>query len=276
MESDLDEQAVAEFAQQLDTLGGPSVSCISVQESVADLKCGICTNLEAAARYLRYEWLAKVARREGARLVATGHTAGDQAETVLFHLLRGSGLKGLRGIAPRRKLWGDLVLVRPLLRVTRSEVLEYLKARDLTYREDSSNNDISFTRNRIRHQLIPSLARNFNPGIVEALCRLATEAREEFRHVQRQARDLLRSAELPQADGTLVFSRDRLSQAQRNLVREAFRLVWERQGWRQRQMGFDQWNRLVEVARGHLKAADLPGHIRAIGRERVIQLMTRR
>src|SRR5207244_5164116 len=108
-------------------------------------------SLEATARRLRYAWLADVAAEVGAGWVATGHTADDQAETVLHRLLRGTGLQGLRGIAPRRELAPGVGLVRPLLRTTRAEVIAYLQELDQPFRLDSTNSDLSRMRNRIRH-----------------------------------------------------------------------------------------------------------------------------
>ena len=154
-------------------------------------------NLEAAARSARYTWLAKVARNEKLRVVATGHTASDQAETVLFHLLRGTGLTGLRGIARRRKLDGNLELIRPLLDAGRSDVERYLKALDQRWRDDSSNVNRRFARNRIRHDLLPLLARDFNPRVAQALARLGREAQSWRRAQLSGIARALRAAELP-------------------------------------------------------------------------------
>src|SRR5262249_60653931 len=95
-------------------------------------------NLEAVARRVRYDWFTRVARETGSPWVATGHTADDQAETVLHRLLRGAGLRGLRGIAVRRELAPGVELVRPLLAGTRAEVLAYLDAAGQAYRQDST------------------------------------------------------------------------------------------------------------------------------------------
>src|SRR5207245_2885635 len=107
----------------------------------------------------------------------TGHTADDQAETVLHRLLRGTGLHGLGGIPARRDLAAGIEVVRPLLGTSRAEVLAYLQAEKQAFRQDSSNADLGFTRNRIRHELLPDLAR-YNPAIVSLLCRLADQAHE--------------------------------------------------------------------------------------------------
>ena len=132
------------------------------------------------ARRLRYDWLTRVAGEAGAGWVATGHTANDQAETVLHRLLRGAGLRGLRGIAARRPLAAGVGLVRPLLDATRDEVMAYLEAIGQAYRQDSSNLDPALTRNRIRHQLLPRLAAEYNPQIVAVLGRLAGQAEEVY------------------------------------------------------------------------------------------------
>src|SRR5436189_3233901 len=115
-------------------------------------------NLEAVGRRVRYDFLASVARETGAAWVATGHTADDQAETVLHRLLRGTGLKGLAGIPARRALAPGVDVVRPLLKVRRAEVLAFLQETGQRFRQDTSNVDPRFTRNRIRHELLPSLA----------------------------------------------------------------------------------------------------------------------
>jgi tRNA(Ile)-lysidine synthase len=229
-------------------------------------------NLEKAAREARYRWLAQVAREADARWIATGHTADDQAETILHRLLRGAGLKGLRGIAENRPLASDLRLIRPLLTVTHSEVLNYLQAQEQSFRQDSSNADLRFTRNRIRHELLPLLEKGYNGNIVTVLGRLAKQAETMYGRVKAKAEDLLSEAERPRAGTLLVFDRQLLSQAPRSLVREAFRLAWEREGWALARMGFEEWDRLAAVALGERVAVDLPSGIRAIGRDRVVQL----
>ena len=108
--------------------------------------------VEETARVLRYAFLRQAAKQAGADLIATAHTADDNAETILFHLSRGSGLRGLTGIAPRRD-----DLIRPLLTTTRRQVENYLAYYGLPHVEDSSNQDDSYSRNRIRHQIMPVL-----------------------------------------------------------------------------------------------------------------------
>lgn len=152
-------------------------------------------SLEAAAREARYLFLARCAARAGARAVALGHTADDQAETFLMRLVRGAGARGLGGIRPVRPE-GALRVVRPLLCLRRAEVLSYAGARGVPHREDASNRDRSFTRNRVRYGLIPYLERNYNPNVRDALLRTAEILAREHdfcdAHAARRYRTLAR------------------------------------------------------------------------------------
>jgi tRNA(Ile)-lysidine synthase len=131
-------------------------------------------NVEDAARRLRYQFFASVAEARGLNRVAVAHTADDQAETVLSHLLRGTGLTGLAGIYPVAGL-----IIRPLLELGREELRGFLSDLGQPWREDATNQDTSRTRARIRHQLIPLLLREFDPAAVRRLSRLAMHARED-------------------------------------------------------------------------------------------------
>jgi tRNA(Ile)-lysidine synthase len=132
-------------------------------------------NLEQEARRARRAFFLELIRDGAGNRVALAHTRDDQAETVLFRVLRGSGLTGVAGIHPVTAEG----FIRPLIGVTRSEVLEFLRARGIEWREDSSNLDLRFARNRIRHELLPQLAREWNPRIAEALANLGDLAYEE-------------------------------------------------------------------------------------------------
>lgn len=131
--------------------------------------------VEETARALRYEFLYDTARREGYTLIATGHHAGDQAETVLMHLIRGSGLKGLRGIVPRQGM-----LIRPMLGVTRGQVEDYLRRHQVPHVEDESNADPAYTRNRVRHEVLPLLC-ELNPQAVHHIAQAASKLEEDAR-----------------------------------------------------------------------------------------------
>jgi tRNA(Ile)-lysidine synthase len=159
-----------------------------------------------------------------------------------------------------------------MLGVKRAEVMEYLLHEQQPYRVDSTNVDLRFTRNRIRHQLLPHLARRYNPEIPAILCRLAEQAEEAYRHVASQAQALLADTELPRAGSLLVFDRQRLSAAPRRLLREMFRLVWAREGWPTGRMNFAAWERIADAAQGKAAGVDLPGAVHLRCKERVVQL----
>jgi tRNA(Ile)-lysidine synthase len=271
-ESDADEAFVRGLHGALVAAGAPGLDLRCHAADVRAVAVAEGANVEAVARRVRYDWLALVASEAGVPWVATGHTANDQAETVLHRLLRGTGLRGLRGIAVRRPLSPGTDMVRPLLHVTRAEVLAYLDAEQQPYRRDSSNLDVYYTRNRIRHELLPHLAERYNPAIVEILAHLAEQADDTYRQIGSEALMLLAAAELPRAGRLLIFDRQRLAGAPRHLVREALRLAWEREGWPSSAMTFDHWDRLAGVASGDMPSVDLPGGIRARSESRVVQL----
>ena len=132
--------------------------------------------LEEAARDLRREALARLADEHGCRSIATGHHAGDQAETLLLRLLRGTGPDGLAGMASKSEggRW-----LKPLLAVSPDAIAEEASARRLVWREDASNSDRRFSRNRLRHEVLPTLVSQFNPQLLRALGQLAEAARED-------------------------------------------------------------------------------------------------
>lgn len=164
----------ARFVGKLGREWGLPVSVVPVPVRAAARSRG--AGIEEAARKLRYEALAKEARRLRCNKVATGHHLDDQAETVLLHLLRSSRLEALAGIAPKRPLSGKVSLVRPLLPLRRDEVLAYLEIHRLSYRSDSSNRDTHFTRNWVRREVLP-LLESRNPSIRERLAAFADQAR---------------------------------------------------------------------------------------------------
>lgn len=141
-------------------------------------------NLEAAAREARYQFFESFLRNRSLDAIATGHTLDEQAETVLMRVLRGAGTKGLAGIYPKRMVrgcGGQTVgcIVRPLLGLRRSELRSYLASIHQVWREDASNADLQYTRNRIRHGLLPLIETRFQPTAAAALAQLAEVAREE-------------------------------------------------------------------------------------------------
>jgi tRNA(Ile)-lysidine synthase len=167
-EADADEQFAASLA------AGLGFSCVTAREDVAAAAHVNGWNLEDAGRRLRYSFFNSVVDSGRATKVCVAHTADDQAETVLAHILRGTGPAGLAGIHP---IAGHVV--RPLLGVRRAELREYLSALGQTWREDASNEDTTRLRARLRHQLLPQLEREFQPEIVARLGQLASLARDD-------------------------------------------------------------------------------------------------
>ena len=187
-ESDEDERFVAGLAARV---GLPFVRTGTDLAAAND-------NLEQAGRRARRAFFAGLKTDR----IALGHTRDDQAETVLFRLLRGAGLRGLAGIYPVTDDDSDRPsYVRPLIEVTRGEVIAFLRSRGITWREDSSNLDPRFARNRIRRALLPQLARDWNPKIGESLAQLATLAHDEERWWRSYLDDLSAGILLARAGG---------------------------------------------------------------------------
>lgn len=171
--SDADERFVAALAARLD---------LPFFRAEAGLRQP-AGNLEQEARRARLEFFQALIKDGAADRVALGHTRDDQAETVLFRILRGSGLAGLAGIHPVT----ENGFVRPLIGVARAEVEAFLRSRGLEWREDATNRDLGFARNRLRHELLPALARDWNPKIGSHLAQMADLAFEEERWWSRRA-----------------------------------------------------------------------------------------
>jgi tRNA(Ile)-lysidine synthase len=203
--------------------------------------------LEENARKLRYQFLDDTAAKFDCRTIALAHTAEDQAETVLHHLLRGTGMAGLSGIPAVRDSVAGRRLVRPMLAVRRSSLEAYLRQCGQTYRTDSTNVDTAITRNRIRHVVLPLLREHINPQVDAALCRLAEQAREIDEVLSHAGEQLLQRSLMDARQGDCRLDIGCLADQPRHLVREMFRALWRRQQWPRQAMGFEQWDRLAEV-----------------------------
>jgi tRNA(Ile)-lysidine synthase len=273
----------AGWLQQLcDSLGVPlEIGKVDVAVMAAQQGDG----LEAAARSARYEFLRQTSERLGARFVAVAHTADDQVETVLHRILRGTGLTGLAGIPSVRPLSPGVSLVRPLLATRRSDVLDYLAKIGQGFRTDASNTDPRWTRNRLRHELLPQLRKEYNADVDAALLRLATQAAESQNYISEIAAKLAlecHNLQFPQFASTreqpvassahidchLLHGQSPI------IVREVCKIVWSDARWPQQAMGFDQWQQLAQMIRGETPASviNLPGNIRASREKDVVIL----
>jgi len=214
-ESDEDERFVAELARKL---------CPELMVRAAPVERERGAGIEAAARALRYGFFRELARAGRVAKIATAHTLDDQAETVLLRMFRGTGIRGLAGIHPRLVFRDERredegrasgEVVRPLLEVRRAELQEFLHARGQEWREDSSNRDPSFLRNRVRLAVLPVLKESFGELAAENLADLAEIARAEEEHWERG------HSEVRAAEGDLKVASllDLPRAAQRRLVR---------------------------------------------------------
>ncbi len=182
-ESDADAAYVADLAEKM------SLPFTIESRDVTGYQSERGCSLEEAAREVRYGFFAEMAETLGASMVAVGHTADDQAETIIMHLIRGTGLSGLQGMRPLFE-WGlpgggSLTVVRPLLEVTRQETELYCHELELHPRIDLSNHSPEYLRNRIRAEIMPQLA-EYNPNIVESLNRMACLIGEDIEYLNKQ------------------------------------------------------------------------------------------
>lgn len=280
-EADEDERFVVELCGRL------NIVCEVERTAVKSLAAAAGDGIEAAARAARYRFFEQAAGRLGARFVAVAHTADDQAETILHRILRGTGVRGLSGMARTRRL-GHATLLRPLLGVRHAKLLEYLKTIGQPYRVDRSNIDPRYTRNRLRHELLPRLQQQYNREVIDALLRLGGLASEAQAVVDELVEgqfeccvtiagpdevridlERLEAARKQQMD----VSCDRLPtcfETRKNiagwqpavrqmmrkssngsspyLVRELLAAVWRQQRWPMQSMGMRQWDELCEMA----------------------------
>ncbi len=245
-------------------------------------------SLEAAGRRLRYQFFRQLLRDGVSDRIATAHTRDDQAETVLLRFLRGAGTRGQAGIYPELVISpqplgtspqpsaishqrGGPAVVRPFLEVTREEIRRYLQSIGQEWREDSSNRDLRFARNRVRHKLLPQLQTEFNPGIEKVLAEMAEVAREEEGYWARLVGELQSSVVSRQSSGEIVLSADALANLPLAVQRRLVRAAAEQLGCR---MGFSHVKEILDLltsppeppsraAKGETRQLHFPAGLRA-------------
>ncbi|MEX2287568.1 MAG: tRNA lysidine(34) synthetase TilS [Planctomycetaceae bacterium] len=278
-----DSRADAAWLQALcDSLAIP---LIVQTEDVAKVARITGRGTEETARAVRYEFLKAMALGKGCAKVAVAHTADDQAETILHHIVRGTGFEGLRGMARVRRLDDECeeshgaqpvgletMLVRPLLEIRRADVEAYLTALGQDARTDATNRDEKYTRNRIRLSLLPMLERDFNPKVRDALLKLSRQADDLQELVQSLAAELLARAIEDKNPAVARLNCEALVNSPRHLIRECFSLLWRELGWPRQKMGFDEWDRLAELMLSNEGSAMLPGPISATRRGTLLVL----
>jgi tRNA(Ile)-lysidine synthase len=221
--------------------------------------------VEEAAREERYRLLTEMAEEAGARYVATAHTRDDQAETVLFRFLRGSGLRGLSGMHAKRVLSDSVTLVRPLLGFSREELRSYLRGIGQNWREDATNEDFRFARNRIRGELLPYLREHFNSEINAALVHAAERFADAQELIESLAKDLLAACCVAIGPEGVTLDVAGLAGKPPLLAVEALRLAWRGAGWSEQSMTHRSWRQLAALAQADVAPSglNLPGNVLA-------------
>jgi tRNA(Ile)-lysidine synthase len=243
-------------------------------EDVASIAESRAQGTEEAARQARYAFLEQTAEKQHCSRVAVAHTAGDQAETILHHVLRGTGISGLRGMPRCRSLSNGIFLVRPMLDICRPDIESYLFQLNQDFRRDETNLDETFTRNRIRNSLLPLLTRDYNLQVSDALRRLGQQATEVQETLEYVAGNLLMQAVEDKNETTCRLNCDLLSDQPRHLIRECFTLLWRELQWPRQRMGFAEWDHLAGLV---LNGGTLtfPGNIQARRRGKLLVLTVR-
>ncbi len=221
--------------------------------------------IEETGRDARYAFLERVAVETGAGVVAVAHHADDQAETVLHRIVRGTGLHGLAGMPARRPISATsaIELVRPLLGFRRAELRAYLATRGLGFREDATNADLTATRNRIRHAVLPLLEQTLNPQVVTALTRLATQARCADEALRSFAQDALNHSRIRRDDRSIVWSAAAVAGWPRLIQTEVIRAGLRQLGVGLQDVGFERLEAAARLAAGDGKrcAIEFPGGV---------------
>jgi tRNA(Ile)-lysidine synthase len=233
--------------------------CVADRREVAALRRK-SESPEEAARRVRRAFLFEAADRAGCERIATGHTLDDQAETVLMRLVRGAGATALTGMAAS----GPGPFVRPLLDLERAELRAYLRRRELAFRDDPSNRDLRFDRNRVRRLVLPVLTEVLNPRAARHLVQAAQRFREDAQHLDAEAATALRRQTRRDGSGGLAIDAARLIALPPPLGRRLARLALQEAGADPRRIGARHVETLIDLAGGRSgRRAHLPGGISA-------------
>ena len=216
---------------------------------------------EEAARFERYDFFRRVCRKKNIKKVAVAHTKDDQAETVLMRLVRGSGMAGLGGMFPIRDMEG-ITVIRPLIEISRPQIEDFIKENGLQFRHDSSNDEIVFTRNRTRRELIPYLEKNFNPNIKEVLVNMAENLRSENEFLEKFAKRKFKSTSKIKG-GEITIDIKKLKKQPEAIRKRVLRSTLECLKGNLRTFTYQHWKEMEELIdkRPGNSIVDLPGGI---------------
>ncbi|MCP5094609.1 MAG: tRNA lysidine(34) synthetase TilS [Chloroflexi bacterium] len=235
------------------------------------------SSVEEAGRELRYRFFVKIAKEVGATAVAVAHHADDQVETILMHLLRGSGLSGLRGMQQSRSFTeaSGLLLIRPFLSIRRSAIADYCQTHQIAFREDESNDDITFFRNRIRHQLFP-LLNLYSPQIHQRLRNMAEIVSADYDLLDAVGNETWQTLVLAQSDDWLRLDRMKWLSLPLSLKRMMLRKAVKVLRPLQYEIGFqtiEQARQLIEKRTSGAQAM-LPGGLQLLVGSQAIAIAT--
>lgn len=215
-------------------------------------------SIEEAGRKARYAFLQRVCEETGADALAVAHHADDQAETILHRVLRGTGLKGLAGIPESRLLTDGLRtrLIRPLLAFRRSDCVAYLERRGLGYMHDDTNDDVlAATRNRIRHDVLPTIEREINPQAVTAICRLGDLAKQASALVDALAGEAWDRCFVESARDEIHFDADLLAKERDLLQMAIVTMAIEQVGGARGEVGYERLQAAAQMIAGPRQGA---------------------
>lgn len=204
-------------------------------------------SIETAARKLRIEKLTCIAEANDCDCIATGHQENDNAETIIHRLLRGTGYRGLAGIWPERVFNNKMKFVRPLLCVTRDEIMQYLRHKKLSWCEDYTNVNCKFTRNYIRHQLLPTLQQESNNSLVEQLSDLSIKAVRFYKRIFSEV-DALWPKILKQVDDAVIVDLNIFQSQTYSVKIEMIRRSLDCIGCGQRDLTQGHFKRIIQLA----------------------------
>ena len=242
-ENDQDEIFVRNFVVKLQEETDTLVEYKTLKLNPGDLNVG--ASWEKNARVARYNWFSEIAIENNVNWVFTAHTANDQAETVLMRILRGSGVQGLAGIKPKRSLVKGVGLGRPLLFCSKAQILSYLSANNLVWREDPSNQQVRFLRNKIRLDLIPLLKNEFQPAIEGILAGLAGHIHAYTSLEKRLARKIGMKLEKPRVLDQVVLDRQEVSKIAAWKLALFLRRLFARELWPTDSIHHKQWKKIA-------------------------------
>ncbi|NOX59125.1 MAG: tRNA lysidine(34) synthetase TilS [Planctomycetes bacterium] len=207
---------------------------------------------EDVARRERFAFFERVCKRIDATHLALAHHADDQVETILHRFLRGTGIRGLAGMAVRRLLHesSDVMVFKPMLHLTRAEIVEFASAENIAYREDSSNQSTDHTRNRIRRDLIPYLEKEFNPRIRQAILRLGEQSEWTNHFIREVTSEALNDAITRCDDSSITLSRCSLADQPIIIQTAMLRMAIARLGTRERRLTFQHVKDIVDAVDG--------------------------